>query len=391
MANFGIGLGAFADGFARGMGLRERIDARNADKAKKKAFEQAKTDYDAAIADNVLTQAGQANADGSAPAFDAGKASGEARKKMSFTDYLYQTALPKIIDTYVAQGDLEGAERLRVWGQDAKERKFMDGFGRALNSFAAGQADGNYTPFADQTVKLLNEGGYGVKATGYDMVKDGDGNQTGITFHLEDGDRKYSHTFNSMQEAGEFIAGQGDPRSRVQLFQQQAASADKFKAEMAKEQAKAQIGLSRDVQMEGVRQQGRMDLEDQRHQNRLQIEAAKTKQTGSKTQQEFEYMQGLMKSNGFSDEEIRAYIPAMLKIGNYRKGRSTEEYAQQIVLELTKDPMMARKPPEEIAARARQLVEMAQAVASEQQQQKQPAPSAQPGLGAQQPPLNVFR
>ena len=373
MANFGIGLGAFADGFARGYGIRRQMkrDKREEDQFKREdemrqSFADARSAYDSKIADDVLTQAGQLQP---GQEFDAEAAKRNAEGKIgSFTDFVYQHQLPKIIDTAVANGDLQTAEMLQKWGNDKNERKRTELFGSALNDFYAGQSSGDYTAFADKAMKLLNDGGYGTKATGYEFVKDGDGNTAGVTFNLKDGDKEYSHTFNSMQDVGEFLAGQADPRTRVQMFQSQAEAASKFKSEMAKEQGKAQIGLSKDVA-----------LEDHKHANRLQLEAAKSKEGGSKIQQDFEYMSGLLRDNGFSDEEIKAYIPAMLKIGEHRKGRSPEEFAQQITLELAKDPMMARKSPEEIAARARQLVEIAQSVAKGGQ--RQPAsPAAQPGI-----------
>jgi len=369
MANFGIGLGAFADGFARGYGIRRQMNAdkraeeqQKRDDELRKGFADARKDYDAQVADNVLTQAGQS--DPNKP-FDVDQANSQAKQKVgSFSDYMYSTALPKIIDTAIANGDIKQAEMLRKWGDDAGERKRTNLFGSALNDFYAGQATGDYKPFADKAMKLMNDGGYGVKANGYDFVKDNDGNTTGITFNLQDGDRKYSHTFNSMQDMGQFLAGQADPRSRVKLFMSQAGAADKFKQKMAEEQGKAQIGLSRD-----------MAMEDHRQENRLQLAEAKSKETGSKVQKDFEFMQGLLKQNGFSDDEIRAYIPAMLKIGEYRKGRSPEEYAQQIVLEMQKDPLMRSKPIEELKARATQIVQLAQGVAQAAQR-----PAAQPGI-----------
>lgn len=384
MANFGIGLGAFADGFSRGIGLRRQMNASKAEdrkikqqEARDKAFADARKEYDAMPAETPVGGSGpDANGVETFPVGPAGQ-SQPTRKKVSFTDYLYSQALPKIIDETIAAGDLQGAEALRKWGQDEKERKFIDGFGQTLNAFAAGQSDGNYEPFAQKTMDLLNKGGYGVQATGYEMVKDNQGNQVGVKFNLKDGDREYSHTFNSMEEAGNFIAGQGDPRMRVKLFQSQVEGAAKFKQKMAEEEGKARIGLGKDLA-----------LEDAKQANRLQVVAANSKQNGSKIQQDFEYMSGVMKANGFTDDEIRAYTPAMLKIGEYRKGRSPEEYAQQIVLELSKDPLMADKPIEEIRARAKQLVELAQSVAAGQQQR---APAAQqPGIvgtTTQRPPV----
>lgn len=365
MANFGIGLGAFTNGLARGIGLRKQIDVNKRERAAQKrederqqAYTEARASYDSAIGDDVLSQAGQMQGDGP---FNMDQAKEKSRQKIgSFEDFFYQTQLPKVIEAHLKTGDLEGAERLRKFADDKKERSRTQLFGQALNDFYAGQSDGNYEPFANRAMKLLNDGGYGVRATGFEFVKDGDDKVAGITFNLKDGDREYSHTFNSMEDVAGFLAGEASPETRIKRLQEQEAAAAKFKGKMAEEEGKARIGLTKDIA-----------LEDVRHQNRLQLEAAKSKQTGSKVQQDFEFMQGLMKDSGYTDEEIKAYIPAMLKIGDYRKGRSPEEYAQQLVLEISKDPTMSRKGIAEIEARVRELIAITQR-ASGQSQARQP-------------------
>lgn len=374
MSNFGIGLGAFTDGLYRGVGLRRSIDANRRERDAQKredakraeidgAYSEARSAYDAAVADNVLTQAGQANADGSAPAFDVGSANDRATQKIgSFSDFFYKHQLPKVIDAHVKAGDLEGAQKLEAFAQDKKERKRTEQFGRALNAFYAGQTDGNYEPFANRAMDLLNSGDYGVAATGYDFVKDSNGSVAGVTFKLKEGDREYSHTFNSMEDVAGFLAGEMSPESRIKRLESQQAGADKFKSEIAKEEIKAGIGLSKDLA-----------LEEARHANRLQLEAAKTKQTGSKSQQEYEYMRGVLEQAGFSSEEIRDFVPAMLKLNasEYRKGKSPEEYAQQLMLELIKSPMNQGKSIEELQKRVNEVM---QAVSSAAQAAKAPQP-----------------
>lgn len=101
MANFGIGLGAFADGFARGVGIRRQMNANKREdrqmereEAREKAFAQAKIDYDKDIADKVLAQAGQANTEGGVSAFDASGAANKAREENPFMEFLYNKKSP---------------------------------------------------------------------------------------------------------------------------------------------------------------------------------------------------------------------------------------------------------------------------------------------------------
>jgi len=375
MANFGIGLGAFTQGFANGLQMGKTIDSIRANNAKQEAWKQAQTEYnsqvDSTAADMALTQAGQA--DPNQP-FDAGAAAKAARpaaqqKVGSFVDFVLNKQLPKIVDTYMANGDVKGAQALMEWGKSDQAKRNTEMFGSALNDFYAGASDGNYTPFADKAVKLLNNSGHGAKATGYDFIKDDGGKTTGITFHIEEGDQKYDRTFNSMQDVGQFLAGQADPRSQATLFQKRAADASKFKATIATKKAEAQIGLAKDTA-----------LEDTKQANRLQLEAAKSKQDGSKVQRDFEYMSGVLKQNGFSDDEIKAYIPAMLKIGQDRKGISPQEYAQQLTKIVAQDWTMRDKSPQEIAQKVNTLMQIAQKAGQSAQPAAPVSPAQQPGI-----------
>ena len=386
MANFGIGLGAFTQGFANGYKMGRTIKKDRAADATQKAWSDAKDEYnsqvDSTASDMALTQAGQA--DPNQP-FDAGAAAKAARpaaqqKIGSFTDFVLNKRLPQIVDTYMANGDVKGAQALMAWGKSDQAKRNTEMFGSALNDFYAGANDGNYTPFADKAVKLLNTSGHSTKANGYDFVKDGDGNTTGITFHLQEGDKKFDHTFNSMQEAGQFLAGQADPVSQATLFQQQSASASKFKATIAQKKAEAQIGLAKDTALEGVKQE-----------NRLQVIAAASKTSDSKIQRDYEYMTGVLKSNGFSDDEIKAYIPAMLKIGQDRKGISPQEYAQQLTKIVAQDWTMRDKSPEEISAKVNTLMQIAQKAGQSAQPAAPVSPAQQPGIGGGGVPVYTGR
>ena len=377
MANFGIGLGAFADGFARGIGLRRQMKANKREEkamereeAREKAFAQAKADYDA-------LPGGQASApnENGVQTFPVGESGQpQPKQKMSFTDYLYGQALPKIIDSTIASGDLDTAEKLRKWGEDANERKFMDGFGRALNAFAAAQSDGNYAPFAEQTMKLLNNGGYGITATGFEMVKDDQGNQTGIKFNLKDGDREYSHTFNSMEEAGQFIAGQGDPRTRVKLFHEQAAAGAKFKAEIAKEEAKARIGLGKDVALEDVKQG-----------NRLQLAAA-----NSKADRGAQAKMNMLLEAGYPKEQVNRWMPQILGIRDDERQRMSSDDVLKFAYDtLGKDFDYQDAPPDVKKKMVDDFVKAFRMKSDSIAEERNPRPS--PGItGSQQPPVPVW-
>lgn len=382
MSNFGIGFGAFVDGFNKGWGLGDKIASGVRQGQQRKAMKQAKSDYDKTIADNVMQQAGQADPN---QAFDAEGAAKNARKQMSFTDFLYQQKMPEIIDAMVQGGDIQGAEAMRKWAEDGKERKFMESFGKVLGNWSAGQSSGDYEPFAKSAVELLNNGGYGMKATGYEIIKDKDGNPAGLKFDLNDGKSNFAHTFSSIDEAAQFLAAQGSPSSRVKQWMQAQEAAQKVQAE----RVKSAIGLQKDVALEGVRQQGRERLEGIRrqgqerlegikHDNNLQLDASRAR-GGGKASQEDQYVMELLRSRGFGDDEVNQYI-ANKYLGGYRKGKSPEEFAQQLVGDLAKDPMMSGEGVEAIRERARALMEVA-----EQLYTRERRPAQAPGITAPRP------
>lgn len=374
--SFGIGLGAFAQGLSgglnQGLALGRNIKGARSENAKRKAFDDARKEYDSQISENVMQQAGQSDP---GQAFDPKAAEANAKKSVgSFTDFLYNQRMPEIIDTMVQQGDLEGAERLQKWAADGKERKFMESFGKTLGAWAAGQSSGDYEPFAKSALDLLNKGEYdGLKATGYEIVKDGEGNATGLTFKLSQNGKKFEHTFNSIDEAAQFLSAQGSPQNRVKQWEAQQAAAQS----LVQKRTEAAIGLGRDVALENVKQGGRERLEDKKHDNALQLEASKA-QGGGKQAAEDDYVLSLLQERGFGDDEIDQYI-AQKYLGGYRKGKSPEEFAQQIVVELAKDPMLANMPREQLQEKAQSLIEVAAELAAGSKR----APNRQaPGLRA---------
>lgn len=385
----GIGLGAFAQGLSQGLGTGIKLG--NAWEAKKtrdnrqKAIDDAKTGYNKAIDTEIASQ----------PGIDPAEARSNATNKVgSFTDFLYGTKLPSLIDSYTAAGDLEGAETMRKWGADAKERKFMDSFGKTLGTWAAGRSSGDYTPFAESAVKLLNDGGYGIKATGYDLIKDNDGKTTGLTFKLKEGDKEYSHTFNSIDDAAQFLSAQGSPANRVKQWQAEREAAIKLKSGLALKQADAQIGLNKDIALEGVKQKGRLDLQKEKDDAALHRDATRNKGSGNKDQQKDEYVAGLLRSRGFTDDDVNTYIASKYLGESYRKGKSPAEFAQQVLLELAKDPMITDKSPENLKKMAAGIVDSAIDLAKSQTQGQRPSgtPGAQGGGNTparQTPP--VFR
>lgn len=314
--SFGIGFGAFAQGLSgglqQGISLGKAFKGIKADNAKQKAIEDAKGEYDKTVSDTVTQQAGQA--DPSQP-FDTEAATAQAKQKIgSFTDFLYKQKMPQIIDSMVANGDIQGAETMRKWSEDTKERKFMDSFGKTLGNWAVGQSSGDYEPFAKSAVDLLNNGDYGMTATGYELVKDKDGKATGLTFNLKQGDKEIKHTFNSIDDAAQFLSAQGSPANRVKQWQASQDAAQKLKAETTKERIKASIGIGKEVAVENVKQGNRVALEDRKTENDLWKNAASASSQDPKVRAAASTKAQILREAGYGDDQINKWMPALLGI-----------------------------------------------------------------------------
>lgn len=397
MAGFGLGFGAFAAGLTSGVNAGIKLgnawQAKKERDAKQDAINVAKTDYDNAVSENVMQQAGEQAQTGIDSPFDAAAATTKAKQKVgSFTDYLYKTAMPGIIDKMVEGGDINGAEVMRKWADDGKERAFMADFGKTLGAWNASKASGDYSPFADSAVKLLNSGNYGMTATGYDLVKDSDGKTTGMTFKLKDQDGKeFTHTFNSMDDAAGFIAGQGAPQTRVKQWMAQQDQANKFKATVATKQAEAQIGLNSKLTEEQLKQRGRERLIEMKGDQSMREIAASKKDAVNKEQATNDYVMGLLNSRGFDDDQLNQYLTQKY-LGGYRKAKSPQEFAQQLVMEFAKDPMLDKDDTSKLLERARAFADVAFKV-GQSAEKAAPAgkPAGKPAAPAQSSNFPVYR
>ena len=119
-AAFGIGVNQLADGFQRGLAIRDAIDSRN----KQKQIEQASTDaFDAA------KQAQQADITTGAPA-------------KPLMDYYMKVAAPRVRDAYLQNGDVQTAKVWNDWIRSDGVQKGMASWAGAVRAAQQGDHDG---------------------------------------------------------------------------------------------------------------------------------------------------------------------------------------------------------------------------------------------------------
>lgn len=404
MANFGIGIGAFADGLVRGMNLGKQIkQARKenaADEAREKAFEDAQKERNAALEaeTNRLMGIGEppTQAGGQAPVAQPVDAGGgialpeqpqqpamsreEARKKAEEnlgdgSDGVYRIVSNRMRDHYLKSGDIELADKWEKYAETREARTQIGHFGRALRSAAMGDHGGflkNITPVLEANY------GQGFKIRKSSPVKDKEGNITGYNFEIFN-TRTGEKTQNNLGLDDLYSIGltMGSPQQGFDRWMARMQAAEQAKMKAAAEAGKIQMQTAKDLA-----------LEDARHNNRmLQIDhksEADARNQSNKVQQELEAKVGALKNAGYSDEFIRDALPQILGVGQYKRATSPEEARRLAFSDRMKNDMrFARLPPE----KQREIIEqdMALIAGGIKPTQAPAAPAPQPQAAAPNP------
>lgn len=95
----------------------------------------------------------------------------------SFLDHYAETAVPKLIEYYASQGDIEKAQAFEDWAKSREAKGQMESWSRAVHAAAIGDDDA----FLDHLSDTYNsyDDGYEVIRDGSGFVRDGAGNITG--------------------------------------------------------------------------------------------------------------------------------------------------------------------------------------------------------------------
>ena len=192
MAGWGVGLGAFAQGFAGGIGLGQKFGEMNQKRQDREAI-------------NTINTEGKA-------AFDADVAAGKTTAD-KWSDHWTTNVLPKLTQTYIQQGNVEGATALQKWGESDAARRGTAAFGRILtasNFEDAGKA------FSD----LATTKGYlpsGFVLTGSEAVA-GPNGQQGYKFTWRSPDGKaFSQQFNTLDDLRGAAAAALNPEAAAKM------------------------------------------------------------------------------------------------------------------------------------------------------------------------------
>lgn len=179
---FGIGLGGFVDGLQGGMRARESMDNR---KRQKVLQEREDTEYNRAVKqrDEISSINTQAQSEFQTRV-DAGTA-----KPDQFDQFWSQYALPKLKNTYLAQGNMEMAEKVQAWGDTEDTRAGAKLAMSALTKAQTGDAAGALAD-AMEAGKRKGYLAHGFEIMGQDTIVDPSGQLQGYRLKMKGPDGK---------------------------------------------------------------------------------------------------------------------------------------------------------------------------------------------------------
>lgn len=303
------------------------------------------------------------------PTFDDTKgnsyADAEAQKKgaernaPSVDDFYMRDVAPKIKETYLAQGNQQGADAWDKWTQDKEAQAGMKHWTQALR---AGQM-GDFKSYADNMVKAYNTPGYyddGLHAEGYDLVKDKDGNTTGLTLKMKNKEtgESFAQTIHGQDDMVQAGIGLLDPANAFKTTMARVTAADAANAKAGLEVAKTNNGMIRDNNKVAVQTQAKSQLENQRSGNDLyQMREGKQldRQNASAA---VDNKMALLQKAGYDQEFIKSALPQILGIGQYKKPADPQEVRRMLFQARLSDFNFSRKKPAEQAAQIEQDLQL---------------------------------
>lgn len=359
-ANFGIGIGAFAQGLNQGMETGAKLRGAYNDikmaNAREKGMEEAKAARQSAI-DSLVKVGSTANADNTMtmPAYNVGdqsygdetRARKAAEGQVGSLDEFYQkVAVPKIYEQYL-EIDPEKAEVWRNWNEQKQVQQGQNYWSKALALANAGDFDG----FGKNIVKAYNTRGYfddGTQVKDWKTLKDADGNITGaqLTFKGPDG-KEYSQVINGMEDAYRMGAFMLSPENVFNTGLSEIQAAKKAQLDMAKEDMK----FRRNVALEDRKEVGRVNRQQVQNDAAMERTVTSKQMEAANKTAAVDAKVAALKKAGYPDAFINEALPAMLGIGEYKKAAAPEEVRRMLhQARLSADYNYSRKTPQEQAA-----------------------------------------
>jgi len=373
MANFGIGLGSFLSGAVQGAQAYAGIqDARSRQKLNDLRVKEAESD----LAEKTRLQDQQADANriGKVGIEEGQALYGDDVKKV--IDHFNTKTVPKLQQFWIENGKIDQAETLGKFMQTKQAQQLTEASAQAIRLATMGDY-GNLGPAVENllnaSASVTGSGGYKLK--GLTEVTDDKGQKTGgVKFNFTDSNGKDQEiSFNSNDELIGFIRNNAMPDKIVEYAYQEQEKAQKVRAEAAKDRrefqqdlAKQEAGFRFDVKKSEIASVQRQN--ERTHGGNVDVSVAArkavvddafgtgTKSEGSKKIEQAEAAAAYLKRYGYTDEQIRTYIPSLLGVQNNSKPMASR--LEETIKTLSQsDTRFAGLSMKEKVQRARELID----------------------------------
>jgi hypothetical protein len=364
----GIGIGnQLVDAYYRGQENKDRAEVKNVMAEGLAGAKQSRADD--IEANSQVGSKANASDTMTMPTFDDTRgnsfADADAQKKgaeknaPSVDDFYMRDVVPKIKETYLSQGNAQGADAWDQWTQNKQTQTGMKHWTQALRSAQIG----DFKSYADNMVKAYNTDGYyddGLHAEGYDLVKDKDGNTTGLTLNMKNKDtgEKFAQTIHGQDDMIQAGIGLLDPANAFKTTMARAAAAQAASAKVGLEQNKFQNNLVRDERKATIQGNVASQLEDQRQGNRSALmregKELDVQNAGATLNNKIE----VLKKAGYDEKFIKEALPQILGIGQYKKPADPQETRRMLFQARLSDFNFTRKTPQQQAAQIEQDMQL---------------------------------
>jgi hypothetical protein len=345
----GFQIGAAFNGLSQGIDLGNKIrgamdqaEVRNVMAEGLDTAKQARTDDIAANsqvgstanADNTMTVPTYNDTRGHSYADAEAQKKGAEKNAPSIDELYMRDVVPKVKEAYIAQGNMAAADKWDEWTQDKNTRTALGHLGKAT---IAGRM-GDFDAYAENMIKTYNTPGYyddGIHAEGFDLIKDKDGNTTGVNLKLKNKDngQQFTQAINGTDDMLNMGIAALDPRKGFEVGMARQATRDASAAKIAEKVADNNFGMLRDTNKVAVKAAADAELENQKAGN-TESNTRLTKQLEGENKQreiELKYTVGEQYKKGASPKEaLRMAVQSMrTKYVDY-SGKPTMTLAQMM-------------------------------------------------------------
>jgi hypothetical protein len=265
--------------------------------------------------------------------------------------------VPKLQEEYIRQGDVAKAEAWSQWAQQKKNQATM----KEWSSMYRAAQFGDMEKAADHAFNLYKNLDDGITPLSKETVKDKDGNVTGFNVRLKN-EQTGAVTAQFIDKRALIEMGlQGlAPDKMFELTFKRQSEADKAAMEARIKRGEKAAEFKEKVVLQD-RKDDRADVREIRKGQQKLSEISLTKQLeeanlGTKERAKVEAKVGMLSDAGYTDDQIKGMMPALVGAGEHKKTTDPNERRALIASDLVKnDPTFSRLP---IEARNKKVDEM---------------------------------